>query len=108
MSCLIPASAAPALADGIGWEEAWRVIREKHPGLKAVRQSVAGARATMKLSALPTKVTVALSGTAAKEEGDRSSSSSGISLSYNTTPSGRENAIIGAEKTAVKEAETLL
>lgn len=108
MYCLMTALPAPAFADDVGWEEAWRVIRENNPGLKAVRQSVAGARATMKLSALPKKVTAALSGTAAKEEGDRSSSSAGISFSYNTSLSGRENAIIGAEKSAVKEAETLL
>ncbi|MDO9508557.1 MAG: TolC family protein [Thermovirgaceae bacterium] len=106
--CLIPALSAPALAEGLDWEGAWKVIMENNPGLRSVRQSVAAARASMKLSALSTKVTTALSGTTTKEESDRSSSSAGVSISYNTSLFGREKAVIGAETAALREAEMML
>jgi outer membrane protein TolC len=97
-----------ASAGGMGWEEAWRFVRENNPGLSSVSHSVAAARASMKLSATSAKVTASLSGTSSKEEGDRASSSAGLSLSYNTSLFGREKALIGAEKAAFREAETLL
>lgn len=97
-----------AAAAGMEWEEAWRFVRENNPGLTSVRHSVAAARASMKLSATSAKVTASLSGTSSKEEGDRSSSSAGLSLSYNASMFGREKALIGVEKTAFREAEILL
>lgn len=105
---LMTAVPAPAIARELDWEEAWKVVLDNNPGLGSVRQSVAAARASMKLSALPTKVMASLSGTTTKEEGDRSSSSAGVSLSWNTSLFGREGAVIGAETAALREAEALL
>lgn len=61
----------------------------------------------MKLSAISTKITASLSGTTTKDESDRSSSSTGVSLSWNTSLFGRERAVIAADTVALREAETL-
>lgn len=107
-SCIAAVLPSTALAEELGWEEAWIFILENNPGLGSVKQTVAAARASMKLSAISTKVTAGLSGTTTKEESDRSSSNAGISLSWNTSLFGRERAVIGAETAALKEAETAL
>jgi outer membrane protein TolC len=97
-----------ASAEPLDFESAWRVIREHNPGLRAARQSVDAAYASMKLSGVQTRVTASLSGTSTKEDGDRSSSSAGVSLSYSTSLFGRENALVSAERSALREAETSL
>lgn len=105
---LIMGFPAKAIAEELRWEEAWKVILENNPGLGSMKQTVAAANASMKLSTLSTKVTTALSGMTTKEESDRSSSSAGISVSWNTSLFGREQVVIGSEVAALREAESLL
>ena len=95
-------------ASELSWEQAWDVIFQNNPGLKAVRQSINSAHAVLKLSAVPTRVTAGLSGTSTKEEGGRSSSSAGLTLSYNTSLFGRERASIEAETAGLREVEMVL
>ncbi len=91
----------------LSWEEAWTLILENNPGLNSARQSINAAHASLKLSAVPTKVTAGLSGTSTKDEGGRSSSSAGLTFSYNTSLFGREKASIEAETAGLREAEML-
>lgn len=97
-----------ASAESLDFESAWEVIREHNPGLKAARNSVDAAYASLKISAVRTRITASLSGTGTKEEGSRASSSAGASLSYSTSLFGREKAFVSAEKFALREAEASL
>ena len=94
-----------ASAEPLDFESAWKVIREHNPGLKAARNTVGAAYASLKLSGVQTRVTASLSGTGTKEEGSRASSSAGASLSYSTSLYGRESALVSAERSALREAE---
>ena len=94
-----------ALAGPITWEQAWGIILEHNPGLKVAREDISAAHAALKLAAVPTKVTVGLSGTTTKYEGVSSSSSAGLTLSYNTSLLGREKEAIEAETAGLREAE---
>jgi outer membrane protein TolC len=95
-------------AVGMTWEEAWNIILQNNPGIKAAKETVSAAHASLKLTAVPTKVTAGLSGTTTKNEGINSSSSAGLTLSYNTSLFGREKEAIRAETAGLREAETAL
>ncbi len=102
---LLFSSPGKALAGPVTWEQAWGLILENNPGLKAARQNISAAHAALKLAAVPTKVTAGLSGTTTKYEGVESSSSAGLTLSYNAGLLGREKEAIEAETAGLREAE---
>ena len=78
LSFLFPGSAQ---AGPITWEQAWGIILEHNPGLKAAREDITAAHAALKLATVPTKVTAGLSGTTTKYEGVSSSSSAALTHS---------------------------
>ena len=105
IALLLFSSPGRASAESMTWEQAWRLILENNPGLKTVRQNISAAQAALKLAAVPTKVTAGLSGTTTKFEGVDSSSSAGLTLSYNAGLLGREKQAIEAETAGLREAE---
>ncbi|AER66538.1 outer membrane efflux protein [Thermovirga lienii DSM 17291] len=91
-------------AEEVSWEEAWRIITDKSPSLKATLYAVEVAKASLKLAGAGKRISADLAVTEAMLEGASDSFVGGITLSYSLNLAGKEELEIASARIAYEEA----